>query len=317
MTTASANTKELTISLFPANLSNTVNLALIGIYDSKGTKVKETQNAQTYTAKFLLTTPLTTDKAGFYLRLGDEATAIDSQAAITKFDATETEFTQSSSSYDEASTNCLEGEATNGELLKWIYLQYPKGYSGSKEIAVQFKTSKNANEPIKLNYRAFSFKNNAPSLSPTDAQTLNTLQTQSRKTQLTPQDTCGAKLLTHEIKLSPFTLTCTADSELEICYAATLTTQDQTTQTLQATIGKSATLNLDILAPLPVDQIGISSDNFKINQAATLTASRKVSFADENQPAQNPNLQIIPVVIPANQKTKLAIQLTPLKLHLS
>ncbi len=305
-----AEEPELTLSLFPLSLAQGTSITFLGMYDSTNVKVREVTNAETYSAKFAVNLPQNVENAGFYLQVGEGELLEGSDVSITSFDSNGAPFVQSDSQLN--TENCYAGQNNPNVDSKWVYFAFPRGFVGTKEFSIKIKVAREA-EPgseIKLQYKAFGFKDNLPLLAPSDSELLETLRAKmDQGLQLTPQDTCQMKLFTQSIPVSQLTLTC---GENNLCWRATL--YDETTRgtpsTFQPEVAKEFTLEFEVLSTKSIDSLAVQTEHFTVKNAQqTLSNARSVSFAEREF-----NL---PFTSLANRKAKITMRLTPLKMSQS
>ena len=148
-----------------------------GLFDSRGNLVREAANAEYYTAKFLVTVPESSEQSFFFASVGDMQSVEDGFIAITSVDSSGmASFATGGSSDDCASADNSTGESEIG-LIKWVLLEFPKGFVGTKEVSfrVLVRPDAPAGTQINLLHRLSGVKKNVPFLAPRDDSLLNSL----------------------------------------------------------------------------------------------------------------------------------------------
>ncbi|MFH0714061.1 MAG: carboxypeptidase-like regulatory domain-containing protein [Candidatus Micrarchaeota archaeon] len=333
-----------TVTLFPVSLAQSATVNFLGLFDSRGVKAKEVANAETYSAKFAVNMPQNVDEnAGFYVQVGDEQTTAESSAVITSFNSNGAPYVQSDSELksvestenngelDNSTTStsatstssCYNGKTNAGEEMKWVYFSFPRGFTGTREFVVNVKVSKTAEAgaEIKINYKAFAFKDGLPLIYPSDTELLDSLRQQiDEGLRLTPEDTCQMRVVTQSIPVTQQTLTCTED---DVCWKAILfdSASQGNPSTYQPQIAKDFTFELELLSPVSIDSLGLTTEHFNVkNSRQTLSGLEKVSFADDGTATTTASAITtsgrtfnLPFTSLPNKKAKMSMTLTPLQ----
>ena len=280
---ASNEEKTVSIKLYPLSAGG-IQAQFVGLYNSLG-EVKEVVNGDYYRAKFLVNIPASSTQSGFYVRIGNAATADEEMAEITSFDTTAAQTIYSSASYDPA-LECVSETLAAGQNPKWILFQFPSGFAGTKEIALNIRVKREAlpTDSIDFSYRAYSLKNEVPLFSPSDVDLANQLMVVPDAT-LTPTELCHARTATASIPVTQSPLIC--DESGALCYKIYYEQNGvRGSDGFQTTLGSSLTLHYEILSDYQVSSLSIQSDYFSV----TGSQPSQTRLADETPSRSGPQL---------------------------
>jgi hypothetical protein len=302
-TLAATDHKEFNAPLYPLSAATQTSITFEGLFNDKGL-VREVSNADRYKAKFLVTTP-SADVSGFYIRIGSAANVKDDVAGISDFDRVVTPTVYTSLSYT-PEQQCA-GDVPKGELaglVKAVEFQFPKGYTGTREVAVTIETSKNitAGSTLDISYRAYSLAAQAASIFPAEPTALNVLVAKLTAGQkIVQQDFCNTPVKTEKLAVSKIPMQC--DAATGIC--ARVWFQDPLTNKIYSdaattTLGGTLNANIEVISEKSnVDVVKLSTSHF------TLIRSTELSSASLQEQAP----LVIPIAAAPGKKTGVTLQL--------
>jgi hypothetical protein len=300
---ASKDRKALSLALYPSARLNAAQARFLGFYDRRG-KVLEVAPGSVYAAKFEVVAPAATERVGFYLRVGNGASTEDDSAVIRDWDAAPLQY--SGAAYD-STQPCAEDNFTS-EGKKWVELVWPRGFQGTRVIAVNvfIKPTAAPGEKLDLNYRAYALQRSMLSLSPSDNDLASGLLAKlSQGANVTRGDLCPAKESKQSVEVSQQVMSCSD----EVCYRFWF--EDAETKALgadgfAATLGKEILIHYDLYSGTAIDKLGVKSSylsNVRIEPEIA-------SFAAEGDLEAQANEQASEVSITANRKASGVIRAT-------
>ncbi len=182
------------ILVYPLSLARGASLRFEGVFDAAGRQVKEVGNAAFYEARFLVTVPKAAEQAFFFASVGDAASVDEDAVGISSFDSDSAPFvysgvndalggaescagaSQSSEEEAKGAGEARVSETADG-LKKWVNIQLPKNFLGTKEFALRVfvKPGVRAGSKIVFRSRLAGASKNAPFLSPASDEKISAL----------------------------------------------------------------------------------------------------------------------------------------------
>ena len=160
-------TLEKTFFLVPSSLANQTRVFLTQVTDEQDNDVTANEvlgKAGYYNFKIVASFPLSTERQGVFVRVGDLQNAAEEKTVLTSVDYSPSEIAQSiiakGTSYKEtldASTDLLSSPESGAEF-KWAYVEYD-GLVGSAELSAKVfvkPTAKQQDDQVKVYYRAWT-----------------------------------------------------------------------------------------------------------------------------------------------------------------
>ncbi|MBI5229426.1 hypothetical protein HY991_04905, partial [Candidatus Micrarchaeota archaeon] len=296
--------KKVVIFLYPS--STGLSIKFLGLY--KGDRrVLETAGAEVYRAKFLVTFP-SVERGGFYLRIGDKEDVYEDVAGIEsiEFDAP---VIYSSTKQDE---NCSAVEAESNDLLKWVQIEFPKGFVGTKELDfdVYVKETAAVGDKIKFYYRAYAIKNGTPYTTPVDEELTAELRARVAAGEvLKIQDFCKAKTVSATIPVSGEPLVC----EEGLCtrFSFESPNGERGGEGFPVELGKEFTANFVLFSDKKIESIGVRSDY--VNVLGMSTASLEETASTESSSISSKETRL-PVSVPPKSKKTGSIRLKGIRI---
>lgn len=286
-----------TLFLYPLTLSSQASASLIGVFDSTGKEVKQVQEFDSYTLKFLVNSPLGADRTGFFLRVGDQQSAQSDSAFISNIVSDSVNVIEGSTFQGNCSDPLLA--ANSGEQAKWVEAILPKA-SGAREVDVEISTRQllDQQKSLSLAFRVFGVKGQAPFLFPKDDSFITQLLQQNASSN--NSDYCGAAEAKQQFPFSTQKLVC----ENSLCTSISLTSNGE--QATEIPLGGEFTANIQLLGLEDgVDSVTVQSDYAAFLSFASMTQSSRVSFDSQNN--------VIPVSSGIGERKSVAVTLKALK----
>ena len=250
--------------------------SFIGVYDSQG-EALEVGNAQSYIAKFLVTFPSASEVSGFHLHVSSPGDFIQ----IKEIDSAYQSLFSSSRFSPE---NCYSG--TDNGTIGSFDLLFPKGATGSREIAVRFFVDADApaSSSFAFNFKAYSLKKGIIFSYPAEE------ELQKAPESSPPLDVvkkmCAAKNANKVVQVTSSPLICTDNGAF--CRKITFD------RIGDIPLGSEFSVNFEILSQEQIESIGIGSKNVKL-----VGSSIGTGFADEIGASG----ELVAVTIPSEIKT--------------
>jgi len=270
LTYASGSLNSLTIPLYSLSLVKGASASFIGLFDSNGERVLQVVNGASYTARFLVSMPVSTSSAYFYVRVGEEGNSSTDPAFITGY--TPASFIQTGGSYPQ---DCTAGDNPSSQA-KWLLWSFPRGFVGSKEVDVKIQVSLNASPstPIVLYYKAFGELSNGLSVfSP-----VNTVLSESN---FSLSSACNSNDFNQNIPFSPNPLVCSVINNHEFCYSISFSSNGFNSLNFNPVLGQQFQINLNVLSDVGINGLILHAPGFKVTQS--FSRSKTLGFQSSNE----------------------------------
>ncbi len=287
------------VRLYPKALTQNAVVQFQGFYTSDSQLLRETQNAQVVSSRFLVSLPAASaaDTARFVVWIAPTPAPL---AVITRVDGPSVFYTGS----DAASACNPPISDNNSESGQWVVFEFPKGFSGTQQVTVDYFVLGDAKPPaaLSIQYNLHGLRKDVPFIYPLDSEKIQQLLQQPS---VSESDFCGQKSVTQRLPIARDVLTC----EDAYCSKAVFVTQDGLRLPNSAQIPAGQTFGLDIelvglqsgirqvqlTAPSSVQLLSLQA------QGSSNANQTRTDFASENVP----NTATISVTAARNEKIRL------------
>ncbi|MDP2717837.1 MAG: carboxypeptidase-like regulatory domain-containing protein, partial [Candidatus Micrarchaeota archaeon] len=199
---AGTNADAQAIVLYPRSLATAATIAFQGFFDENGRSLREAANVQNVQARLAVTVPASSPTDQTRLTLWMDAGQNGSSAAITS--ASGPLKTYSGADAPLACTpEAAEQAPGQGQ---WVVFDFPPGFSGTQQIALNLLTNADATpgSQVTIRYRLHGWRNNTPYAYPLDSALLQELIGK----QAEHADFCSAQSVRQTLSISRDALYC-------------------------------------------------------------------------------------------------------------
>ncbi|MFH1106554.1 MAG: hypothetical protein V1787_01520 [Candidatus Micrarchaeota archaeon] len=304
MTFDASERRSVTLQLVSLSDARSVSAKFLGLWNAQG-EVKEVGNADYYTAKFLLTSPSIAKNVGLHVHVAGGGFAYFPEAPSIEG------VLFSSSEYSEGS--CYATTA-NSSGLRSIDVVYPKGFAGSKEIALKLYIAPDApaSSAFSFNYKGYAVRDGVLALSP-ELESYDDVYLPATTEGLV-RSMCQYKDSVSQVKVTASPLVC--DERALFCRKLYLKSGSTVSKSsIEVAKGAEFSLVYDVLSQEAIDSIGIRTAH------SEFTGSSSMDFAsDEGDGGSAETVaseQRLPVNIEAGKRTGGALSFKAAKASLS
>ena len=293
--------KEIEFYLIPKGLSKKVRAEFVGVFNRDGKEVREISNAGYYIAKFVVSFPENSNKAGFFVRLGNEANVEDDVAGIYRVVASGIKGIEKSKSFNPSAnaSDDMANAPAKHELYKWANVDLTP-VAGSTQIRVEFETKKKISAPqLDINYRAYMVKEGLWIRSPEDKNFGFNASTPDL-------DGLYARTKTISVPFSKSPFIC----EGFVCYKIYFEDKEEGTigeDGFPVKLGKDFLIHYEILAASSgISSLKLSSKSIAFKGSAAMQKANEISFASPSEHSQT-----IPLNLKVGEKKSGAVLASP------
>ncbi len=224
------------VRLYPKALTQNAVVQFQGFYTSDGQLLREAQNAQVVSSRFLVSLPTASasDTSRFAVWIAPTPAPL---AVITRVDGPAVFYTGT----DPATACNPPLSDNNSEFGQWVVFEFPKGFSGTQQVTVDYFVLGDAKPPaaLSIQYNLHGLRKDVPFVFPADSEKLQQLLQQPS---ITESDFCGQKSVSQRLPIARDVLTC----QEAYCSKAVFVTQDGLRLPNSAQIPAGQTFGMDI-----------------------------------------------------------------------
>lgn len=253
LTLAPSEIRKVDLSLVSEKDAKGVAVSFIGAFNSQG-EALELGNAESYTLKFLATYPSASDVAGFHMHISAPGDFIH----IEDIDSTHQSLYTAVRNSEDCYSSSGNGSSTTAGKIGAFDVLFPKGATGSRQIAVKVSIDPDApaSSSFALNFKAYSMKAGVL-LSAPSVENLRIAENAA------PLDVvkkmCGQKNTIKQLQITSSPLLC--DSNGNFCRKIVIDKKE-------IPLGSEFSIAYEVLSKEQIDSITVKSGNIRLADSA-------------------------------------------------